>query len=216
MLTCSVLIPSRARPERLEKAVRSILDTACDPSSVEVIIRIDDDDPDTTRAIERLRELGARVLVGARRMGYASLADFYTEMAEAASAPWIWIMNDDAWIEDDRATRIANWRWGSPTIRSWDSQLLLLGSSDTVMVQPEIYQLGGSAYPHTAGGPFPIVPNGCWKRYGLTRIENHCVDTWLHELLVRDNGWRTYFLEGIRVVHDRDSDAEIERHRRIP
>lgn len=205
MLTCSVLIPSRARPDRLERAIRSVLDTAADRAGVEVIVRIDDDDVASIRAIETIRELGARVLVGSRHAGYASLGAFYTEMADASSAPWIWIMNDDAYVVDDQPTRDARMRW--------DQQLARAPIAGHI-VQTEIYQLGGSGYSHVHGAAFPFVPNGCWRPLGFQSIGDP-PDTWLEMLLRRDHGWGTTFLEGVRSVHMRDPEDALAKHRTI-
>ncbi len=205
MLTCSVLIPSRARPDRLERAIRSVLDTADDRANVEVIVRIDDDDVSSIRAIDAIRALGARVLVGARCDGYSSLNMFYTEMADASSAPWIWIMNDDAYVVDDHPGRDRSMRW--------DRQLSRIGVTDHI-VQAEVYQLGGSGYSRTTGAAFPIVPNGCWRTFGYEHIKNP-PDTWFDLLLRVERRWETVFLEGIRTVHLRDPDDVLKKHREI-
>lgn len=64
----SVLIPSRGRPHKLEECAKSLLALAADPKSVEIICRVDNDDPTLPdyRKIE-----GVTLISGPRMEGYA-------------------------------------------------------------------------------------------------------------------------------------------------
>lgn len=194
---CSVLIPTRARPDRLRRAVESISDTVTDPMRVEVILRVDHDDPHLDAALALSFDGTITTKVGDRRQGYASMHEFYDELAGAAAGRWIFIMNDDAFVIG----------------KGWDEDLAKV-PIDGVIVQPEIYQLGESLYPFCEGGAFPMVPNGCWHYYGWQGLRDP-VDTQLDQLLRVQHGWRTAFLPGMCVVHERDPDHVLAEHRRM-
>ena len=192
-LICSVLIPSRARPRRLLASVASLLETS-DPGSAEILVRIDDDDAASLAIVPDLEEIGVRVSVGARGRGYEQLACFYDDLARLAEAPWIWVMNDDA--------RVVG--------RGWNRLLRAL-PLDGRVAQAEIYQLGMSRYRHCEGNAFPIVPTRAWQRIGHP-VAQGPIDTWIDQIS-RGAGWSTAFLDGVEVVHDRDPDDQIAKHR---
>ncbi len=94
----AVLIPTRGRPDRLERAVRSLHDTARGGAPYEILLRIDDDDAAT---LDRLRDtsLGGLVsaaLCGPRGGGYLDIHHHLHAMIEASSADWFLIFNDDS------------------------------------------------------------------------------------------------------------------------
>jgi hypothetical protein len=201
---CSVLIPSRARIDRLRKTLRSIRQTSR-ASDVEILVRFDDDDRESLDVVEDLtREHGIRVLTGPRRLGYLSLGEFYAELAAVATGAWIWIMNDDAYVT-------------GPAVDDgpgWDVDLRSIPTIGEI-VQPECYQLGHSKYWSSEGGAFPIVPRGCWSILDEEFDRGPSVDIWLDQMLRARNGWKTRFLPGIAVVHERDADDVLARHREI-
>jgi hypothetical protein len=199
-MLCSVLIPSRARAERLRKTIRSIRSTS-DSARVEILVRFDDDDAGSLALIPELEGGGIRVIVGPRGQGYQDLHLFYDELARAANGAWIFIMNDDATVEQR----------GTP----WDEQLARLPLEGFV-VHPEVHQLGGSVYLNDAAGPFPIVPNYSWERLGCRFINDptgNCAGAWFDQL-VWSLGWRWHFLAGVTFNHQRDDGPAIEAHRR--
>jgi len=204
---CSVLIPTRKRPARLAETVNSIVATAADPSRLEILLRVDNDDDDTLKFHGQLIGLGFRhrmrigVTVGARGNGYADLHLYYDALARVAQGRWIHVMNDDARIVSDGRHL------------PWDVQLAALASSG-IIVQPEIYGLNASGYRHCEGGAFPWVPNQSWRQFGHEHIGSP-VDTWLDQVLHVCGGWKTHFLAGVTVQHDRDADDKLAAHRRI-
>lgn len=230
---CSVLIPSRARPDRLLKAIRSVWSTAAPAprSDIEVLVRLDTDDttaitpdPATGRTlIDTLEAEGVRVLVGERGRGYNEHVSFYVELSAIATAPWIWIMNDDAHVArtldivppTDPIYRQRRTRWDAAWVlgKTWLEQLRHMPATG-VIVQAEMYKLGGSAYFDSEGSAFPIVPRDAWKHVGVTHPEGP-LDAWLDRVLRTNNGWRTKFLVGVATVHERDTDAELAIHRQL-
>ena len=197
MKTCAVLIPSRARPDRLHKTMQSIFASVKDVNNIEVILRFDDDDSDTILRLEEFQQYPeTTVMIGPRKTGWASLNLFYEEMAAVAKSKWIWIMNDDAVFEGN----------------DWDEKLAQV-PTEGYLVQPEIYQLGRSRYQNAHGGAFPCMPNLCWKKW--IEIIPDPIDTKIDEILRVENGWQSHFLSGIGVVHDRDNDEELAMHRQL-
>jgi hypothetical protein len=94
----------------------------------------------------------------------------------------------------------------------WDRQLEAIPCAH--IVQPEMYQLGGSGYRDCEGGAFPLVPNGSWRAFGEPHLRDP-IDTWLDLILHRRGGWTTRFLRGVAVVHERDRDDVLAEHRRL-
>lgn len=230
---CSVLIPSRGRPDRLLKAIRSVWSTATPAprGDIEVLVRLDRDDltaitpdPATGRTlIDTLEAEGVRVLVGERGRGYNEHVSFYVELSAIATAPWIWIMNDDAHVArtldivppSDPVYRQRRTRWDAAWVlcKTWLEQLRHHPTTG-VIVQAELYQLGASRYFDGEGSAFPIVPRDAWKLVGYEHPEGP-LDTWLDRILRLDNQWRTKFLVGVATVHERDTDAELAIHRQL-
>lgn len=200
VVICSVLIPSRGRPERLKRTITSIWETARSVP-VEIWIRFDDDDNTSLAVIaelERDPRGRVRVAVGPRLCGYPSIGDFYAELCALSIGDWIWIMNDDAHV----------------TGAGWDAQLAQI-PTEGFIVQPECYQLGHSKYWSSEGGAFPVVPANCWTKLGAEFLRGAAVDTWLDQLLRVQNGWQTKFLTGVAVVHERDADDVLAKHREL-
>lgn len=89
----SVIVPTRGRVPQLSRMLDSLWKTAGDAERVEVICRIDDDDPDTAAFLARVGRV--RVLVGSRLNGYATLATITNEAARQARATLVLVVNDD-------------------------------------------------------------------------------------------------------------------------
>lgn len=192
---CSILLPTWRRLDRLKKTIKSIVDSAENKTCFEMLIRVQQDDPETMAAIPQLIHAApvVRMVVGLPLRGYTDLATFYDDLADIAHGEWIWVMNDDVLVE------------GS----GWDA--ILSKEEKNAIIMPEIHKLGFSTYIDDGANPFMFVPNKSWKQYGTDRFKN----PFDHELwaLLRNNGWPTRFMKGIGAWHDRDSDEELKRQR---
>ncbi len=101
--TIDILIPSRKRPEALEKAIRSIHDTAAEPDKVTVAVWADADDKATGEKVaeiakwaeKKLREIV--LLHGKPRI----LSDIYNELAGWTEGEVIMYAADDIVFETD-------------------------------------------------------------------------------------------------------------------
>ncbi len=90
----SVLIPTRGRVERLRILLASYGETTlgCRNAS-ELVFKVDDDDPATYDFLRGQPE--HRVIVGPRMNGYASMGDFFNELAVFARGDVLMCGNDD-------------------------------------------------------------------------------------------------------------------------
>lgn len=189
----SVLIPSRARPERLQKTLESLWATVDDPSRVEVLVRFDLDDVAASPAnMTNLLHLPYKVMWGHRMRGYASLNLMYTELAEVAQGKYVMIMNDDCTFET----------------KGWDTALAAIEDGNNII------QFDTLEYGCYEGGPFPIVHNQEWKKFGMPAIADPA-DTQLDYLLRKQNGYTTRWLMGYYLKHDRDNDELLAEHRKL-
>ena len=91
MTNFSILLPTRGRPSLLERLFESILRTAHDPSSIEIILYIDADDL-LSHGIE-VQDL--RVIKLIKPPG-RSMGQIFKECYEASTGRYIMLMNDDA------------------------------------------------------------------------------------------------------------------------
>lgn len=190
-MICSFLIPSRARYDRLKKSIESIRAHSHDS---EILVRLDHCDPGS---IEFLMENpDVKTLIGSRDFGeyygYKAVHLMYTELALAASAPWIWVWNDDSFLDVGEGF-------------DWEAQLAGIEPKETI-VHPEWYQLHQSFYQHCDSG-FPLIPNGSWE--GPMDVP---IDTWMIER-AKKLGWGRTWLGGVTVNHQRDSEQELLEHR---
>lgn len=179
---CSVLIPSRSRPDGLIRAIKSVLETVHDPDSIEILIGLDDDD---LESYKRLKEIESQPQVKVFIWPRAWLK-MIADLANLAVGRWIVILNDDATIEG----------------QGWDTQLEAAPLTGVVF-QPEIYRLNESRYPYATRTGFPWFPNKCWEVFGCSNnFLPHPCD---YEVcnLAEDRGWKIQFLKGITVYHDR-------------
>jgi len=86
----SVVIPTRARPELVARAVRSAL--AQDGSQIEVIVVLDGPDGATQRALACIADPRMRVLALPERAGLGAARN---AGVKAARGPWVGLLDDD-------------------------------------------------------------------------------------------------------------------------
>lgn len=193
---CAILIPSRKRTEALQAAIKSVRATVPDQRRISIGVRYDNDDKETQALRAKDEHLADYWVCGPRYNGYYSLNKFYTELAIATPAKWLFLFNDDCRIEGD-----------------WINDLAVIPSSH-YMVHPLTFQVGKSTYEKVAPTTCPIVPNGCWKWCGMSEVPG-VTDAHLADLLVNVNKWNNAFLGGLRLIHDRFTDEEYAEHRRL-
>jgi GT2 family glycosyltransferase len=191
-MLCSILLPTRSRPERLRETVESFYAHG-EFGKFEMLLAIDFDDDASFAATSLLADEfpDLKVFRGERRSGWPDLNIRYTELAKQSSAPWVWMMNDDCLVH-------GNW-------------ISALKGCPSGLVHPEIYRIGQSVYRHDATGGFPIVPNGVWREYGYPGIQ-HPPDTFLNDLC-REQRLPFSFMAGVEISHQRKVDGILPPER---
>lgn len=185
----SVMFPSRNRPTQLAAALRSLVGTASSPERLEFIVRYDDDDEETGKALVELSaEMPVLALKGGR-LGYVQLNHYYEEMALYAKGKWFLVFNDDALMRT----------------MGWD---------DVIMEQPPHLLKPAHNHPEAGFNVFPVIPRKMYAVLGYFGLSSH-VDTWFWELC-RPLGLEKAI--DVEIFHDRadltgNNDDEVYRAR---
>ena len=149
----TILIPTRKRPERLDKAISCLVGLAEIKENLEFIIGVDSDDDETKQYITETLEskLTANqisfVALEFERLGYHRLHDYLNAMVKHATGDWLIFYNDDA------AMRTQGW---DQEIRRYDGQFKCL-AFDT--------------HNHHPYSIWPIVPRAWIEHLGT--VSNH-------------------------------------------
>lgn len=193
-MTCTVIIPSRYRFDKLLTCLESIY-SSTDSRDFEVLLKFDtDDDEFKARGHELCVFPKCYFITAVRGGGWAHLDhEVYSVLEDKASGHWIFIGNDDMLVTGD-----------------WLNELKRVPETG-YLVQPEVSKIGPSTYEKAEGQAFPIVPKHAWKKYSHRYPTPF--DSEIHVLLVKLHGWKTWFLSGVTFWHNRGGDDEINRHR---
>lgn len=193
----SVLIPTRARSAQLTACLDSLITTSRLTNSehvYEVLIMGDSDDEESIECFKSLRRQfnNVRTFITERK-GYNYVdGHYYGKMEEQAFGEFVWFSGDDMIVQGD-----------------WVTELRKV--QPRCIVQPEISMLNASVYPRAEGQAFPIVPRFAWKE--CCRELPCPVDNGLHTNLTAC-GWRTWFLQGVTMIHNRAPETELQEHRK--
>lgn len=117
------MLPTRGRPELVEKSINSLIDTASANNKYEILIAIDDDDQETIDYLNNNllpssgeKKIDIKVFIY-KRAGYKNLHLYYNELAKMSAGEWLLLWNDDAIMVDK------NW---DLEIAKYDGQFKLL------------------------------------------------------------------------------------------
>jgi hypothetical protein len=109
----AVLLPTHERTDALTRSVKSVIENADQPTSLQIIFGVDNDDTIGQTHLENviypyLDKHGVDYLaVGFEPMGYLGLNHYYNGTSAEADADWLFVWNDDAFI----------------TSKSWDAEV---------------------------------------------------------------------------------------------
>lgn len=94
----SVLLPAREQdPYCVKGAILSLLETAQEPDRVEIVVRLDWNDPKLHAVLDLLNPIpNVRALIGDRGEGYKTLDRQWNECAAVAQGYWLMLWNCDA------------------------------------------------------------------------------------------------------------------------
>jgi glycosyltransferase involved in cell wall biosynthesis len=155
-MSISILLPTRKRVPLLKKCVESLLDNASDPSKIQLLYGVDDDDQDTIDFLKDDKH-PARSVIKFPRQGYENLHLYNNALGAYAQGNWIMFFNDDAIMQTK------NW---DLEINKFDGQFKLLKVKEQ------------TGHPYSI---FPIVPYD-WFRC-LDHLSLHGQnDAWVSEI----------------------------------
>ncbi len=180
--TLSLLVPLRGNPGRRNRLWISLRATAPD---VELVIRLDDDDPETLAWALTL-EPEPIIVVGARLNGYASLPRFFNEMSAVATGDLLMCGNDDM-------------TFATP---GWDAHYL-----DRANQYPDgVFDIGCMTYPAGAF-PWSVVSRQTVRTLGFLNDERLLYsDIFLRDLMGRFG--RLAFLPDVTIYHEDPDHGE--------
>lgn len=177
MTAISILLPTRKRAEMLARSVESMYRLAARPDDIELLLRVDDDDP--TDYGSYVGRANATVIRGPR-WGYRNMHRYYDQLSSASSGRWLFIWNDDTYMLTPR----------------WDELLLSLDGQMRVQF-PKRDILA------KCDTTFPVFPKTLHEVMG-SLAENCHVDSWL-DAVSYEVGILTY-RDDIVFHHDRPED----------
>jgi len=184
----SVVMPTSSRQHThasLLRALGSLKDTSTDFGQVEILLRIDDDDPERVNAVpELVSEFGVKEFIGPRGEGYNNMGGFVNDLMTLATGKWSWLFDDDSWVS-------GNWQ----------------GALQAVPCDPqngpaciaEFYHLGESQYTNfpTCSPPGLIMPTEAVKKLDS---KNPVDCQWLS--VIQQSNWKIICLPGVTYFHD--------------
>lgn len=178
---CAILIPTRGRVSGCLTTVGSFGVMSEGRKDWEILLRVDDDDPELQTYQRVMPSSFVRILTGPQGKGYNELSVMYTELAKATEAKWIMQFNDDATIKGPWLTELEKVPYPALAVCEW-------------------HGLGTSRYHNDEGGPFPILPNGFWEKAGHDRI-GEPPDKWSVRI-AKQLKYPTVFLKGVGFQHN--------------
>jgi hypothetical protein len=93
----SVLLPTRGRVKKLAESLESLERTVTNIADVEVLVRVDIDDPTTFDFLTKQpHKFDLGVIHGPRGNGYADLHLMYNRLCEVSKGRFLFLWNDDA------------------------------------------------------------------------------------------------------------------------
>jgi hypothetical protein len=204
---CSILLPARYRVNNTKKSITTIQRTASYPENIQFVLRIDEDDDETNAAfnagyLESCADKSEIIIIRKPRLNVPfaeRFAAMFRECVQESKGQWLWLMNYDCFVHEKSV--------------GWDEKLKRAPTTGYIAV-PEV-NLWCDKWVHNQwhAWHFPLVPNGWWKEFGLSRME-HPVDTWTLNYLTGLGynghppaaGWRIYELTGLATVHTQVED----------
>jgi hypothetical protein len=180
--TISIILPTRGRTGgALQASLKSLMENAEDPSRVEIMLGVDDDDQESldwvnNEASEFVKPYGcsckAKVF---KPLGYTKLNVYVNLLCHASSGAWLFLWNDDALMQTKG--------WDT-VVRSYDGDFKCLAPKDN------------HDHPFAI---FPLIPADWFVLCDAWSI-NAQNDTWV-SVIARMNG--IFERIDIEILHDR-------------
>lgn len=194
----SILLPSRGRTDVLKTSIMSLLDTVKDPTSIELLFGLDEDDNTVIEYIKDelapiLQEKGVESRANIfKPLGYENLHNYVNTLAQSATGDWLFFWNDDCLMQT------SDW---DEVIASYTGQFKLLAPRDN-----------HEGHPYAI---LPIIPKDWFILMGHLS-QNAQNDAWLSHI--------AYMLDiferiDVEFIHDRaditgNNDDETFKNRK--
>lgn len=123
----SILLPTRGRTEVLKTSIMTLLDNVNDPTCLELLFGLDEDDNDIIEYIKTeiapiLQEQGVESRANIfKPLGYENLHNYVNTLAQSATGEWLFFWNDDCLMQTK------DW---DVVINSYTGQFKLLAPKD--------------------------------------------------------------------------------------
>jgi len=123
----SILLPTRGRTEVLKTSIMTLLDNVNDPTCLELLFGLDEDDNDVIEYIKTeiapiLQEQGVESRANIfKPLGYENLHNYVNTLAQSATGEWLFFWNDDCLMQTK------DW---DVVINSYTGQFKLLAPKD--------------------------------------------------------------------------------------
>lgn len=160
-MTVSVILPSRGRPDLLERSITSLYEQAADQGSIEVLVGFDVDDAPTAVRATKLMEKGwgIHVVPFPERHGYHGLHHYVNELSAFAVGDWHLLWNDDATMDTP----------------GWDNVV-----NEQDCLRPALLSPSSTGMGHRLSC-FPIISRGWFKVTGHWSASPHN-DSWVQDI----------------------------------
>jgi hypothetical protein len=177
----AVLLPTRGRTDALSRSVYSVVDNAIEPDKIQVLLAFDRDDNigldyfNSQLKVDLEKRNINFVAIIFNRLGYINLHRYYNELAKHADADWMFMWNDDAYM---------NTHGWDKVVKKYNGQLRVL----------KVHTHNDHPY-----SIFPIVP-AVWLDLLGYLTGHHMIDAWVSQI-----AYMTDLIEivDINVTHDR-------------
>ncbi len=178
----SLLLPTRGRPHLLERLFHSILDNTRQLKNVEIIMCLDDDDPQSHKINEP--RLNIVKLIGSR----STMGDYNTRCLNHSSGDIIILLNDDLTFETP------NWdRTISDFALTIPDGIFMAYPNDTES------RRGMCTFPIMTRKTCEVLSNPYPKEYEALYIDQHILDIFIRLRHLGKN--RMFYLENIIFEH---------------
>lgn len=152
----SFMLPTRGRSKLyLPRCIESLRRVTNDISKLEFLIRVDEDDEETQKDLDKIFEgIDTNITVGLRGRGYLDIHHYYNQLAKKAVGQFLVIWNDDLLV----STESKNWdvyfeeNFKDKYIIAWPYDLRIDDFSYCLpFIHRKFYEIIGkiSGYPHS-------------------------------------------------------------------
>jgi glycosyltransferase involved in cell wall biosynthesis len=179
----SLIVPTRGRPHQLRRFLDSLVATAHDPANLEVVLVIDSDDPDSSRAASHGLTVKHVIVPPGLTMGALNMAGY-----EASTGDVITLLNDDV------VARTPGWDAAfRKCFAAFADGILLIHFNDT------IFQKALCTFPVVSRRFCELAGGICPRDYRRYRIDDHIED--IFNLLGLLGERRSLYLEDVIFEH---------------